>query len=63
MCTNVRLTAWHNIGWSKCIWLEATKLKCTLLQAMELLQVLFTSEASLAFVDFLPLAEEWEFTN
>ena len=56
MCTNVRLTAWHN----KCIWLEATKLTCTFLPAMELLQVLFPSEASLAFVDLRLLTQEIE---
>ena len=49
------------IGCSKCIWLEATKLTCTFLPAMELLQVLFTSEASLAFVDLRLLT--WEIKN
>lgn len=54
MCTNVKLTVWYN--WlTQCVWLVAAKLTYL---AMELLQALFTSEASLSFVDLLPLAEE-----
>ena len=38
--------------------LKPQKRTCNSSPTMELLQALFTSEASLTFVDFLPLAEE-----
>ena len=56
MCTNVKLTVWHLVE------VSAFDLKPQNLRnsspTMELLHALFTSEASLTFVDFLPLAEE-----
>ena len=58
ICTNVMLTVWHLIWLSECVRLEAAKRTCNSSPTMELLQALFTSEASLTFVDFLPLAEE-----
>ena len=57
MCTNVMLTVWHLVEVSA-FDLKPLKLTCNSSPTMELLHALFTSEGSLTFVDFLPLAEE-----
>ena len=59
-CACVQMLNWQFgiISWTECVLLEAPKLTCTLSLTMELLQVLFTSEASLSFIDLLPLAKK-----
>ena len=46
------------VGWTECIRLEAEKLTGSSSPTMELIQALFTSQASLTFLDLLPPAAE-----